>query len=195
MKLNKKYLKRIVWIIFIIPFFVIIYFFLSKYLNYEYLKLHHAQLTAWKNQHYIAVLLSYMVIYIIVIALCIPELVLITMIGGFLFGPIAILYVLISITIGEIILFLVARNLGRDYFTKKAGKRLIWVEKHFQKNSVLSLIILKMLPFFPPLWVIDITAAILGVTFRDFVIATFIGIIPTITIYVFAGYSLSSLLK
>lgn len=170
------------------------YFHWYEYLNYESLNKYHASLQAWTKQNYAEVVLSFMVIYTLLVALSVPGAVFVTLAGGFLFGPVATFYVVVSATVGATIIFLAVRSTLGDWLAN-AYRSKNWfnkMEKGFQENAFSYLLFLRLVPVFP-FWLINIVAGLLNVSFKIFVIATFIGIIPGAFIYVMIGNSLNYL--
>ncbi len=66
------------------------------------------------------------------------------------------------------------------------------LEDGFHHNAFHYLLFLRLVPIFP-FWMVNIAAALLNVSFRVYVAATFLGIIPGTFIYVWVGQSLASL--
>jgi uncharacterized membrane protein YdjX (TVP38/TMEM64 family) len=63
----------------------------------------------------------------------------------------------------------------------------------FQKNELSYLLFLRLVPLFP-FFVVNLVPAFLGVRLRDYVLATFFGIIPGTFVYNLAGAGLGSIL-
>lgn len=170
------------------------YFRLYEYLNFSSLKTYRHILLSWSVEHYVYTVLAYLLIYIAVVALSIPGALFLTIAGGFLFGPVAACYVVLSATIGSVIVFLAVRTALGDWLANKASGWINKMKKGFEKNAFNYLLALRLMPIFP-FWVINIVSALLAVRLRDFVAATFIGIIPATLIYVMIGNSLHILFE
>jgi uncharacterized membrane protein YdjX (TVP38/TMEM64 family) len=169
------------------------YFRLYRYLSFESLKENRAFLLAWSEQHFVWVVLGFIGIYTISVACSIPGAILLTLTAGVLFGIWwGTLWVVISATLGAFIVFLAVELALRDWVAKKTAKWLKGMEQGFQANAFSYLLILRLVPLFP-FWLVNIVPALLGVSKRTFMIATFIGIIPGSFVYVLVGNGLGSI--
>lgn len=173
--------------------FIFFYFHLHQFLTFKALKQYHTVIQQWTQSHYFFAVLSYMLIYILVIAISIPGATFLTVLGGFLFGIVATLYVVISATLGAVLLFLAIHTAIGDWLIQKATGWIYKMEKGFRENAFNYLLVLRLIPLFP-FWLINIVPALLNVPLRTFTIATFIGIIPGSFIYVMVGRGLGKLL-
>jgi len=186
-----KYIKR--WApltVLIILLGVFLHFQLYRYLSFESLKLHRSSLLAWTDQHLILAILSFMLIYIIGVASSMPGAFFLTFMGGFLFGPrLGTLTVVISATLGAILVYLAVKLALRDWVAKRSAKWLKSMEKGFKKNALSYLLFLRLVPVFP-FFLVNIVPALLGVPLSTFIIGTFFGIIPGSFIYVLVGNGL-----
>jgi len=172
----------------------VIYFRLYEYLNYQNLTNYHHLLLSWTKAHYLSTVLSYIFIYILIITLSIPGNFFMTLTGGLIFGPIAIIYVVLSATIGSTLIFMAIRTAVGEWLAKKVRGSIKKFEKGFQQDAFNYLLMLRLLPFFP-FWMVNICAALLNVRLRTFITATFIGIIPGALVYVLLGNSFNTLLN
>lgn len=167
-----------------------LHFKLYQHLSFESLKLHREALLAWTDQHFILAILSFMLIYIISVASSMPGAFFLTFAGGFLFGPwLGTLTVIISATLGAFIVYLAVKLAFRDWVAKRTTTWLKSMEKGFKNDAFSYLIFLRLVPIFP-FFLVNIVPALLGVTPRIFIVATFIGIIPGTFIYVLVGNGL-----
>jgi uncharacterized membrane protein YdjX (TVP38/TMEM64 family) len=168
------------------------YFQIYDYLTFSALKAHRQTLLIWTLKNHLLAVFSFMAVYIISVAISIPGAVFITVLAGFLFGPIwGTFYVVISATIGAAIIFLATRTALAGLLTTKAGPATHQFEKGFQRNAFSYLLFLRFIPLFP-FWLINIVPAILNVRFSTFILATFIGIIPGSFVFVLIGNGVNS---
>ncbi|HSK29394.1 MAG TPA: TVP38/TMEM64 family protein [Candidatus Limnocylindria bacterium] len=139
-------------------------------------------------------LFAFIGVYAAVVALSLPIAAPLTLTGGFLFGWLAGgLSTVVAATLGAVIIFLLARTALADTFARKAGPLLGKFRKGFQENAISYLLFLRLVPLFP-FWVVNLAPALLGVRLRDYVIATFIGIIPGAFAFALTGAGLDSVL-
>jgi len=112
--------------------------------------------------------------------------------GGLLFGTIkGSLITLIGYTLGSVILFYLSRILGKDWVRKFLKNKASLLEKVVTQNSFLSILILRVVPILP----FDAVSCIGGVSdvkTTDYVMATFIGSLPGVFLYVYFGETLKS---
>lgn len=166
------------------------YFHLYRYLSFDSLKMHRLILMRFANEHFFQVILGFMAIYTLAVAASIPGAAFLTLIAGFLFGKLTgTAAVVISATLGALIVFIAVELAFREWFTKKTAKWLQVMENGFQHNAFSYLLFLRLVPLFP-FWLVNIVPALLGVPKRTFVIATFLGIIPGSFVYVLVGHGL-----
>jgi uncharacterized membrane protein YdjX (TVP38/TMEM64 family) len=139
-------------------------------------------------------LLAFIGIYAAVVALSLPIAAALTLAGGFLFGWFAGgLSTVLAATLGAVIIFLLARTALADTFARKTGPLLGKFREGFHENAISYLLFLRLVPLFP-FWVVNLAPALLGVRLRDYVIATFIGIIPGSFAFALTGAGLDSVL-
>ena len=137
-------------------------------------------------------ILFFMIMYSCLIALSIPIGTFLTILGGFLFGPvIGTLACATSATIGAILIHLIIK-LGFGSTFK------VWVEdsKFFTKledgigRNVWTYLLFSRLFPLVPFWFANIAPAILGVRLFPFIVTTFFGILPATFIIAWAGSSM-----
>lgn len=186
-----RWLALIILVIGLILFFS---FNLDEYFSFTVLKQHREALLIWVNTHYSLAVISFMLIYMLAVAFSIPVATFLTIVSGFLFGIWwGTLYVVISATIGSLIIFLAVRLAFEPWLRKKTYKWIDKMRKGFQKGAFHYLLILRLIPLFP-FWVVNIVSALLGVRTSIFVLATAIGILPAAFIYVLLGSGLGKIL-
>ncbi|AHE68116.1 hypothetical protein Loa_02579 [Legionella oakridgensis ATCC 33761 = DSM 21215] len=165
-----------------------------RYLSFENLKLHREILLAWMEKNFMQVFLSFMVIYIVLVAISVPGATILTMTAGFLFGPVlGLLAVVISATIGALIVFLAVDLALREWIANKTSQWIKVMEKGFQENAFSYLLFLRLIPLFP-FWILNIVPALLGISKRSFVLATCLGILPGSLVYVMVGDGIGHLI-
>lgn len=132
-------------------------------------------------------------IYAAVTALSIPGAVFVTLAGGFLFGVArGSIATTIGATVGATLVFLIVRLAAGDVARRRLGQRAGRFEDGFTRNAFSYLLSLRLIPV-APFWLVNIVAGIFRTPLRDFVLATFLGVIPAVIIYSSVGASLDSL--
>ena len=164
----------------------------NEYLSFETLREHRQALLAWRQDHYAVAALSFVAIYVLVVAFSLPGAVWMTIGGGFVFGAAsAAVYVVAAATIGAAAIFLAARYALGDMLRAKAGPAMRRMEAGFRENALSYLLVLRLVPLFP-FWLVNLVPAFLGVPLRTFVIGTFVGIIPGSVVYCLVGNGLGA---
>lgn len=153
-----------------------------------------ADLVAWRDANPVLAVGGYIVAYALGIAIIPPSALAMTLIGGFLFGPIwGPVWTVIGATLGAVLAFVVVRFALADWVARKSGPRLTKLRDGLQKDAFNYLLALRLIPAVP-FFVINIAAGVFGVKLRDFALATFIGIIPGTTVYANIGSGLGAII-
>jgi len=167
-------------------------FDLNAYLSFEALREHRQALLTWYEGNRVLAVVSFMAVYILVVAFSVPGAVWMTIGGGFIFGAfLATASVVIAATLGAAAVFLAARYALGDYLRAKAGNAMRKMEDGFRENALSYLLVLRLVPLFP-FWLVNLVPAFLGVPLRTFLIGTFVGIIPGSFVFVSVGNGLGA---
>jgi uncharacterized membrane protein YdjX (TVP38/TMEM64 family) len=167
---------------------------LERYFSYESLSRNHAHLTAWVAANGALAALAFTLAYAIVVAFSLPVAVLVTPLGGFLFGVwLGSALSVVGATLGAVALFLAARSAFYDLFHARAGAALARLEEGFRRDSFSYLLFLRLVPLFP-FWLVNIVPALLGMRLGPYALATLIGIIPGAVVYSSVGDGLGLLI-
>jgi uncharacterized membrane protein YdjX (TVP38/TMEM64 family) len=162
---------------------------LDMYLTFEALRENRALLSEFVAAHAVLASILYVAVYAAVVAASLPGGAVLTVTGGFLFGSVAgTLHVVVAATLGATLLFLIARTAVGDAL---AGPFLKKMEAGFQENAFNYLLVLRLIPLFP-FFIVNLVPALLGVSLRTYVLATFIGIMPGSFVYASVGAGLGS---
>lgn len=169
-------------------------FDLDRYVSFDALRMHRGELLAFVAEHRLWAGLAFMAVYVAAVALSLPGGTVLSLIGGFLFGAlVSTCLVVVSATLGATILFVIAKSALGDPLRAKAGPWMERLAEGFQKNELSYLLFLRLVPLFP-FFVVNLVPAFLGMRLRDYVLATFIGIIPGTFVYNQVGAGLGSIL-
>lgn len=128
------------------------------------------------------------------VALSVPGAALLTIAGGFLFGPwLGGTYAVIGATLGATALFLAAR-FGLAGLTARAGPAIRTFESGFRDNALSYLLVLRLVPIFP-FWLVNLVAGAVGLPLSIYLLGTFFGIIPVTFIYASLGNGFGTLVE
>jgi len=165
---------------------------LDAYVNFATLARHRAELLRWVQANALLAPLVYIVVYIAAVGFSLPGGVLLTLTGGFLFGPIfGALCAIVGATGGATAVYLAARTALGDRLRAQAGTALQRMQDGFRRDAFSYLLVLRLVPLFP-FFLVNIVPAFAGVPTRIYVLATFIGIIPGTFVFASVGNGLGA---
>jgi uncharacterized membrane protein YdjX (TVP38/TMEM64 family) len=166
---------------------------LHRDISFETLVRNRTAIDQFIAQHAVAAVAGYIALYIAVVGLSIPGGVIMTVTGGFLFGPVvgAAAAIVAALT-GAIVIFLIARSAAGEFLTRRAGPFAEKLAAGFRANAFSYLLFLRLTPF--PFWLVNLAAALFDVGLSTFVIATAIGILPATVIFAAFGAGLDSVI-
>lgn len=164
------------------------------YLSLETIAKNRDWLNAMVGEHKLLALSAYFLAYVAVVSMSLPGGVLLTITGGFLFGPILGGSVsVVAATVGATCLFLIAKTSFGEALAAKAGPWLARLTAGFQENALNYLLFLRLVPAFP-FWLVNLAPALLGVRLKTFIVGTLIGIIPGTFAFSYVGAGLDSII-
>ena len=147
------------------------------------------QMLDYIHAHIFASVLMYVAAYIAVTALSIPGATVLTLLGGFFFGPLlGVLMVNVGATTGAFVVFLLARYLLRDSLQGKYGESLAKLNRDLETNGASYLLTLRFIPLFP-FFLINLIAGLTPVRSITYIWTTAIGIIPGSLVFTLIGNS------
>lgn len=176
--------------------FVLFFAFdLHQTFSFDLLARHHDAYKAWVGHHPVRALINFIGVYVIIVAFSLPLATLMTLAGGFLFGPwLGTIVSAIGATLGAAALFAAAKTALGDVFRKHAQGTVRDMEEGFRKDAFNYLLVLRLVPAFP-FFLVNIVPALLGVPLRTFVAATALGIVPAAFVYTSAGVGLETAIE
>ncbi|MGI8840499.1 MAG: TVP38/TMEM64 family protein [Caulobacteraceae bacterium] len=135
-------------------------------------------LAAYVASHPALSVALYLALFTAVVTACLPGPGVLSVAGGFLFGTLAGgAAALGACTAGSVLVFLACRLAFGDWLARRAGKRIARLEAALSRHPFLSLLSLRLLPFFP-YFVATLAAGLSRVRSRDLVAATAVGSAP-----------------
>lgn len=171
-----------------------LYLTAGDYASIEALRANQAQLHGYVADHAALAVLTFMAVFVLYAATSIPGIIALKMIGGLLFGSVpATLLIMVGMTVGGAISFLMARYVLTDLVRSRTGDWAARLEAGFKRNAWSYMFILRLLPIVP-YFAVNIVPALLRVPLRIFLVTTFIGTIPNTYIYTSLGASLGDAL-
>ena len=166
-----------------------------KYINLDSLRDNQEFLKAFVTNNYIVSVIGFIAIYAVLVAISVPGAGFLSIFAGYLFGLVTgVPAVIIGATIGATIIFLVARSALGSGLAAKAGPFMEKFEKGLKENEISYLFILRLVPIFP-FFIVNIVPALFDVKLRNYVLTTFLGIIPGSLVYVSVGNGIGDALS
>lgn len=133
----------------------------------------------------------YMIIYAIRPLLFFPATVL-TLLGGFLFGPIGILYTIVGSNASAMVTFGIGWFFGQDFLDNE--ERTGVIQRYIQRmreNSFETVLIMRLI--FLPYDLVNYAAGFLKINWQAFLVATAVGSVPGTVSFVLFGASFGTL--
>jgi uncharacterized membrane protein YdjX (TVP38/TMEM64 family) len=145
------------------------------------------------QSRYALSVLIFIIIYIGAVALSIPGATVLSLSGGFFFGPwLATLYINLGATIGALLIFLLARTVLGNSIQSKYSEKLKQFNEELDKNGPNYMLTLRFIPLFP-FFLINLFAGVTSLKARTFIWTTSLGIIPGSFVYAYLGHAGASL--
>jgi uncharacterized membrane protein YdjX (TVP38/TMEM64 family) len=168
-------------------------FDVGDYITFETLREHRDWLQRRVADNAAVAALSFIFVYMLTTAFSIPVGIVLTVLGGFLFGAVlGTLYAVIGATIGAVAIFLAARSALHDLLRERAGSAVRRMEAGFKENALSYMFVLRLIPLFP-FWLVNLAPAFLGVSLRTYFIGTFFGIMPGTLVFAWVGSGLDEI--
>jgi uncharacterized membrane protein YdjX (TVP38/TMEM64 family) len=136
----------------------------------------------------------YILIYTLATVFFIPGSIL-TITGGFIFGALyGTVYTVIGATIGATIAFLFARFIGGSFVEgiEKKFKTIHEYDKKIEKNGIKIMLFLRLIPLFP-FAALNYAMGLTRIKTKDYIVASFIGMIPGTFVYTYIGTTATDL--
>lgn len=167
----------------------------GAFLSFQTLADNRESLILWRDGNYILAAFLYVAIYILVVGFSIPGGVFLTLAGGFLFGLVGgTILTVIGATLGALAIFSAVRlGFGAALHARLSGSTgmLAKFERGLRANEISYLFLMRLVPVVP-FFVANLAPALLGVGYRNFLITTFLGIIPGTAVFSSVGAGLGA---
>jgi len=175
----------LVWIFFLLD--------LDQFFSLANLKNEVTAFREYYGQHEILTMAIYMAVYIVMAGLSLPGAVIMTLLGGALFGLFyGTILVSFASTIGASLAFLFSRYLFRNWVQAKFSSKLSAVNNGVEKEGGLYLFTLRLVPVFP-FFVINLVMGLTKVPTWVFSLVSQVGMLPGTFVFVNAGTQLAKI--
>ena len=115
---------------------------------------------------------------------------LLTAVAGLLYGVlIGVLIVSPASVLGATLAFLLGRYVARDWVARKLQRvpKFIAIDRAIERNGFLVVLLMRLEPVFIPFALLNYGLGITRVRLRDYVLASWIGMLPATILYVYFG--------
>ncbi len=136
----------------------------------------------------------FVAVYAIAVTVAVPASAL-TLLAGSLFGFWGgLLWVTLGANLGCHLSYFVAKFLGRDAITKmiKSGSFIENAQKQAEQNGFVFMMYARLIPLFPFI-AVNYLSGIIGIRYKDYAIATLIGMLPGSAVYIHLGHSATNI--
>ncbi len=145
------------------------------------------------RSHLLAALLVYFLVYVVATALSLPAAVLLTLVGGALFGRwLGTAVVSLASTLGATLAFLSSRYLFREALQRRFNDRLEPINRGIEQNGAYYLLTLRLVPAVP-FFLINVGMGLTPIRLSTYVFVSWLGMLPATFLYVNAGTALATL--
>jgi uncharacterized membrane protein YdjX (TVP38/TMEM64 family) len=189
------YIKRIALFILLLALLAAVYYYtpLYDYLQFSNIKEQSTALKYYVDQHFFLSLSFYALIFTGMILLSLPASIILTLLGGYLFGVLpTTIAATWAVTLGATLSYVIYRWFLQDLARTKYQARAQKFEQSMQKYGISYLLMLHFSGLFPYA-MINILAACARVPISKVALTTAIGFIPQGFIYAFAGKKLATI--
>ena len=196
---NIKKFKIYLGILYVLLISTFLYFFFSKFTlqelsSYEFIKNNIDYFSNLKDKNYYTLLLTFflfVVFWVLLLGFGSP----VALASGFIFGKwIGTIIIATSLSVGSLLLYLIANFFFRDLVQQKLGNRMVFLKDLFKKNEFLYFLIYRFiggLPFF----IHNTLPVIFNIRIINYFFGTLLGMIPQLFIMVSIGSGLEKIIK
>ena len=163
------------------------------FLSLEFVQSQLDVIRGYRDANPIQSIVIFAAIYIFATAASIPGALVLTLLGGAIFGFfLGSVVVLFSATIGATIAFLLARYLFHDMVEARFGDRLKPIQQSFRREGALYLFSMRLVPVIP-FFVINLVMGLTSIGTLHYALASFVGMAPGTMVFINAGTQLAQL--
>jgi pyruvate/2-oxoglutarate dehydrogenase complex dihydrolipoamide dehydrogenase (E3) component/uncharacterized membrane protein YdjX (TVP38/TMEM64 family) len=163
----------------------------GHYLTLAYAKQVQADFAALYETRPLVVVAAYFGIYVLVTALSFPGAVILTLLGGAVFGlVVGTVVVSFASSLGATLAMLFARYVLRDSIQARFGTRLADIDKGIQREGAFYLFTLRLVPVFP-FFLINLLMGLTRMKATTFYVVSQLGMLAGTVVYVNAGTQLA----
>ena len=164
---------------------------LGQFLTLDYAQSRLAEIQNFRDQNFALTAFIYFAVYVTLAALSIPGAVIVTLLGGAIFGLLwGTILVSFASSIGATLAFLVARLLLKDWVQSRFGEYLAPINKGIERDGNFYLFSIRMVPLFP-FFMVNLLMGLTPIRTISFYLVSQAGMLLGTAVYVNAGSELS----
>ena len=200
MNVNSLNLKIIIGIIYLAIISICLYFLFSivdikDLMNYEFIKSNKDVILKYKNENFLfltVIFFIFSVVWVLFLGFAMPLLIF----SGFVFGKWwGILIVLVSTTIGATLLYILVGFFFREMIEKKLAPKFSKLRRFFIKNDIIYFMSYRFVGGGgTPYAIQNILPILFNMSVKNYVIATFVGSMPSMFVTVALGSGIESII-
>lgn len=169
------------------------YFDLGQFVSLEYVQSRLNELQQFRDENFALTALIYFTVYVLMAALSIPGALIITLLGGAIFGLIwGTVLVSFASSLGATIAFLSSRFLLRDWVQSRFGDYLAPINQGVEKDGSFYLFSIRMVPLFP-FFIVNLLMGLTPIPVSSFYLVSQAGMLLGTAVYVNAGSELAQI--
>jgi uncharacterized membrane protein YdjX (TVP38/TMEM64 family) len=145
-----------------------------------------ANIQAWLKSAGIWAPIIYIGLYIVATVLVLPSTAL-NLTGGAIFGPwLGTVWTSLAAIIAAIVSFAFTRTVGREAVAKRLAGRWQAMDAEVRRGAVFYMFAIRLVPIMP-YGLVNFAAGLTSVTFKDYVLGTTLGTVPSVLPFVLLG--------
>ncbi|MCY3687509.1 MAG: pyridine nucleotide-disulfide oxidoreductase [Gammaproteobacteria bacterium] len=188
-----KKLRYFIVLLIVIVIGLYFVFDLGRFVSLEYVQSQLGALQTFTRENFALTALIYFSVYVVMAAFSIPGALMMTLLGGALFGLLwGTLIVSFASSIGATLAFLIARTLLHDWVQNRYGDKLEPINRGMRKDGGFYLFTIRMVPLFP-YFLVNLVMSLTPINLVTFYVATQSGMLLATAVFVNAGSELASI--
>lgn len=137
--------------------------------------------------------LVYIIAYVLNTISVLPPIAPLSLSAGLAFGQVwGALYLMTAAMLGTSATFMISRYFGRGLIEKMLRQKFKHLDEKLAKNGFMTILFFRVIPLVP-YEVLNYASGLSSIKFKDYFLATFIGLIPGVVVAAFLGGSLGEL--
>lgn len=146
------------------------------------------QIQAWLKSVGIWAPIAYIALYVVATVLVLPSTAL-NLTGGAIFGPwLGTVWTSLGAIIAAIVAFAFTRTVGREAIAKRLAGRWQAMDAQMRQGGLFYMFAIRLVPIMP-YGLVNFAAGLTSISFKDYLLGTVIGTVPSVLPFVLLGSS------